>query len=580
MQEKKSYQILMVTENDVEVKKLERLLATLSLANFQFTQMSPAELSVARYGDRNFDIGIVDLGRGKSPELKIIDYLHRKMPYLPMIILNEQNDVDYSLLALRKGAQDYLVKSQLDAERLIRSMHYAMERMQQTEKLANRISYEPLTGLANRLLLNDRLEQAIKRAERYSTGVAVLYIDIDKFRVIDEKLGRKRANDYLKKTANRIRQCLRNSDTVARVGSDEFIVLLEAMSHTHGAMSVSNKILQSLNQGINIDGKNIKASCSIGIALYPQCGEEINDLICKADITRCRAAREGGNRYCIYTENVDADFLQAINLEDDLVHALDRNEFTLFYQPKFNLNNGRVSGSEALLRWEHPKHGLLLPNEFLHYMEDKEIIHRVGEWILETACETNKRWHEGGLCVGPIAVNIAGKQLLHENFISQVEKVLAKTGLPSCLLELEITENTLIDNVDICIKQLESLRNIGVSIAIDDFGTGYCSFNYLRNFLIDTIKIDRSFIEHINKSGPESAITMAIVRLARDIQVNVVAEGVENLDQFRLLYEMAADEIQGNFLSPAMSANSMRNYLMTNGLEMNLLLETDLRMAV
>jgi len=302
MQEKKSYQILMVAENDVEVKKLERLLATLSLADFQFTQMSPAELSVARYGDRNFDIGIVDLGHGDSPELNIIDYLHRKMPYLPMIILNEQEDVDYSLLALRKGAQDYLVKSQLDAERLIRSLHYAMERMQQTEKLANRISYEPLTGLANRLLLNDRLEQAIKRAERYSTGVAVLYIDIDKFRVIDEKLGRKRANDYLKKTANRIRQCLRNSDTVARVGSDEFIVLLEAMSHTHGAMSVSKKILQSFNRGINIDGKNIKSSCSIGIALYPQCGEEINDLICKADITRCRAAREGGNRYCIYTE--------------------------------------------------------------------------------------------------------------------------------------------------------------------------------------------------------------------------------------------------------------------------------------
>ncbi len=580
MQERQAYRILMITEREQSVSDFDRLLGGTSPVEFNFTHISPEDLASGQLNDMDYDVGLHELQGCEPASFKTIAQLHRKFPQLPLIVLGDKNNPEESLLALRQGAQDYLSRAEVDAERLYRSMQFAIERIRHSQISDSEPAYEPLTGLANRLLLNDRLQEAIKRANRNETGIAVLYIDIDNFHEIDQQLGRESADEILRHAAACIRNCLRDSDTLARVGPDDFVVLLEAMNHTHGAVAVSEKILKTLDEGLVIDDETVPVRGSIGVVLYPQCGEDFDDLVYKADMTRCRALRDGGNRYCIYTEEMDQEFLHNLGLEDDLLHALERDEFRLFFQPKFNLHNGRVSGTEALLRWHHPESGILSPGNFMRFMEDKEIIKSIGRWVLETACETNKRWHERGLCVGPVAVNIAGKQLLDKNFIHQVEAILNRTGLPSCLLELEITEATLIENVAFCRKQLKALREIGVSIAIDDFGTGYSSFNYLRNFLVDTIKIDRSFIKCIARGGPETAITTAIISLAKDLRVNVVAEGVENLEQFRILYELAADDIQGNFLSPAMSAGSMHNYLLTNGLSINPLFEPDLRMAI
>ncbi len=581
MQEKQAFRILMITDGESGRQLLtDEALTTVPVRQYEFTHITMAELEVARSRLTGFDIGLLELPAQSEHGLSTVSRLHRQLPRLPLIVVDESEDSDRPIEAIRQGAHDYLHHSQIQSGALTRSIQFALERKRHTDRMLNNKSYEPLTGLANRLLLNDRLEQAMRRAKRNQSGIAVMYIDIDNFRQYDERLGREQADNLLKLVAHRIRQSLRSSDTLARVGADEFVVLLEAMNHTHGAVAVSEKILGTLNQGIMLDDERIIIECSIGIALYPQSGEDIDDLICKAEVTRCHAAEQGGNRYCIYIDDIDSELRNTINLQDDLVHALERDEFTLHFQPKFNLNNGRISGTEALLRWDHPRKGLLMPDEFIHLIEDKDTIKHVGRWVIEKACATNKAWHENGLCVGPVAVNIAGKQIQDPEFIPMIEQVLADTALPSCLLELEITENTLIDNVEICNEQLEQLRRIGVSIAIDDFGTGYSSFNYLRNFLVDTIKIDRSFIEHVNNPGPEAAITTAIVRLARDLNVNVVAEGVESLNQFRVLYDLAADEVQGNLLSPAMAASSMQNYLISNGLDIKLSLDHDLKMAV
>ncbi|MCG8325515.1 MAG: EAL domain-containing protein [Thiotrichales bacterium] len=580
VQERKALQILMIAEQEAVVAELHTLLSGVPDVSFEFTRISPGEITSGRIGPGGFDIGVFDITHCDSADVNSIARLHRKFPGMPLIVMNETENPDYSLQVLQQGAQDYLVKTQVDADRLMCSMQYAIERSRHIQTVNDKAAYEPLTGLANRLLLNDRLQQALNRARRNKTGVAVINIAIDNFRNIEQRVGRCKADILLKLAADSISQCIRNSDTLARVGADEFVILLEEMNHSHGAVAVSDKILTSLGEGVSLTDETYPLPCSAGIALFPQCGNDIEELICKADITRCRASREGGNRYCIYTEDVESDFVESINIQNDLVHALEREEFRIFYQPKFNLNNGRISGSEALLRWQHPRQGLLLPESFMQYIEDKDIMRRVGDWVLEKACMTNKQWHESGLCVGPVAVNIAGKQLIDVDFVSQVKGILNRTGLPSCLLELEITERTLLENVELCSRQLQALRDLGVSIAIDDFGTGYSSFNYLKNFLIDTVKIDRVFIEHINEPGPEAAITTAIVRLARDLKVNVVAEGIENLEQFKILYEMAADEIQGNFLSPPMSADSMKNYMLSNGLELNVSVEPDLRMAV
>lgn len=578
MHDKRAYRILAVAEKERAIRELETMLDNPD--GFDYTLGPPGQLSRILNQNESFDAAVLDLEYCYSPDLAVVSELCELQPHLPLIVLNQQVDVDYSLLALRKGAQDYLEKPHCDSDRLLRSIRFAMERVRHVKKAAQAVSYEPLTGLANRLLLNDRLEQAIKRAARNNSGIAVLSIDLDNFRDIDERIGRRRSDRVLKQVAGRIRNCLRGSDTVARVGGDEFVVVLESVNHVHGASSVARKIIDIMARSVNIDSEVILPSCSVGIALYPQCGDEIEDLISKAELARCCAYADGGNRYSIYTVDMDKEFLHVMNLQNDLAHALERDELSIFYQPKFNLNNGRISGSEALLRWNHPRLGLLLAEDFMHHLEDKSTMLDIGEWMLETACQTNKQWHEDGLCIGPVSVNIADRQLLDDDFHHMVERVLDKTGLPSCLLELEFTENTLINNVEICSKRLQDLRRYGVAISIDDFGSGYCSFDYLRNFLVDTIKIDRSLVEHIGQHHTDAAITAAIVRLARDLKVNVVAEGVDNLEQFKLLFDMSVDEIQGNFLSPAMSPNSTRNYLVTNGLEMNLMFETDLRMAV
>lgn len=580
MPEKKAYRILTIADNDRAIPELEAMLGDEPAATFNFTPGKPDELSRVLLGNDTFDVAVLDLDHCYTPDLAVIPELHEHSPGLPLVVLNQQADVDYSILALRKGAQDYLDKRHCNSAHLLHAIRYAMERARYLRKIAESSTYEPLTGLANRLLLDDRLEQAIERASRNRTGIAVLYIDLDNFRRTDEQLGRRRSDKLLRQTADRIRNCLRGSDTIARVGGDEFVVLLESANHAHGACSVAGKVISALSRHMVTDGKAVVTGCSIGISLFPQCGRNINDLIYKAELARCRAYAEGGSRYCFYTDNMDTEFIHVMNLENELANALERKEFCLHYQPRFNLNNGRVCGSEALLRWNHPRLGLLLPEDFMHYLENRSSVHEIGEWILESACETSKRWHQSGLCVGPMSVNITARQLLDRTFFDTVERVLDKTGLPSCLLELAVTEQTLINNEEVCSRQLQALRKIGVSISVDDFGTGHCSFDYLRNFLVDTIKLDRSLIEHIGQRSTDSTITTAIVRLARDLHVNVVADGVDNIDQFKLLFDMAVDGIQGNFLSPAMPATSLRNYLLTNGLELNLMFEPDLKMAV
>ncbi len=424
--------------------------------------------------------------------------------------------------------------------------------------------HDQLTRLANRSLFRDRLDQSIFRADRRNETFAVLYLDLDHFKPVNDALGHDIGDELLLCVAERLSRCVRNSDTLARLGGDEFAIILENLSSSHSASSVAEKIIAAISTSFEIADHHLHISTSIGIAVYPYCGNNAETLVKNAGSAMRRAKQAGRGQYHFYTSDMNARALDELQMEIELRQALDNKEFVLHYQPQMSLVSGKVCGTEALLRWQHPQKGLIFPERFISLLENNGLIVEVGQWVIESACRQNQRWHAAGIDVGKVAVNLSGRQLMCRDFSKNVAMILKKTGLDPALLEFELTESLLIKNTSVCSDVLGALMNLGVSIAIDDFGTGYCSFNYLKRFLVNTLKIDRSFVRNVNTDAADSAITTAMIGLARDLNINVIAEGVENQRQLEYLRSRHTDEIQGYLVSPPLPAESIGNliYLM------------------
>lgn len=440
-------------------------------------------------------------------------------------------------------------------------MHDATERMRYERELERQANYDGLTGLANRNLLNDRIRQALVHAQRSRLQTAVLLLDLDRFKVVNDSLGHGAGDVLLKAVAHRLLEHVREGDTVARLGGDEFVVVLERLESEEDVVILADRMLKALQVPFRIDSQDIHASASLGIVLCSQDGDTPEALLKNADAAMHQAKRDGGNGFHFFTQAMNTWATRQLETENALRHALARDELTLHYQPKIDLSSGRIGGAEALIRWRHPERGLVAPAEFIPLAEETGLIVPIGEWVIETVCAQIRAWQDAGLLPVRVAINLSARQFRQKNLFDVIGQFLRVNGLAPGLLEFELTESMLMQDPEDAVAVLGQLKALGVGVALDDFGTGYSSLAYLKRFPIDTLKIDRSFVRDIVSDPDDAAIVLSVISLAHSMQLGVVAEGVETAGQLHFLRRHQCNAAQGFYFSRPLEAEAFSRLL-------------------
>jgi diguanylate cyclase (GGDEF)-like protein/PAS domain S-box-containing protein len=434
-------------------------------------------------------------------------------------------------------------------------------------QMSHLAQHDVLTDLPNRALFIDRLDQAIAFARRNNSRLAVLFLDLDGFKHINDSLGHAVGDKLLQAVGTRLKQCVRNSDTVSRQGGDEFVILLPEIARPEDVAISGQKILASLRAPHSVDEYTLQITASIGLCTYPEDGDDADTLIKNADTAMYQAKGNGSDTYQFFEKGMNIRAVQRQSLEGSLRHALERKEFVLHYQPKVNLKTGAISGVEALIRWMHPERGLIPPLEFVPIAEDCGLIVPISEWVMRESCKQARAWIDAGLPATPVAVNISSVEFRSIRFIETVGNILRDTGLEPCHLELELTESVLMQHAESTTSVLESLHAMGVRIAVDDFGTGYSSLSYLRRFPIDALKLDRSFVQEITANAEDAVIVSAVISMGNSLRHTVIAEGIETAEQLAFLKTHACDEGQGYYFSRPLLAGNFAKLFKTRVIE-------------
>src|SRR6185437_28860 len=434
------------------------------------------------------------------------------------------------------------------------AFHDVSEARAKALEMSHSAQHDVLTDLPNRVLFNDRLTQAITLAERQGKQLAVMFVDLDHFKKINDSLGHDVGDKLLQSVARRLMACIRRSDTVSRLGGDEFVVLLSQVEHAEDAAFSARKILRALTAPHSIDNKNLDINVSIGVSTYPSDGQDAEGLINRADNAMYEAKQHGRNNYQFFRREMHARLAERQSLEADLRCALGRNEFLLHYQPKINLQTGEITGAEALLRWLHPHRGMVYPAQFVPVAEECGLILPIGQWVLLEACKQARAWSDAGLGVVPMAVNVSAAEFGAKDFLSGVRTALIATGVAPQNLELELTESVLMRDAEAAVVTLVKLKAMGVQLAVDDFGTGYSSFTYLRRFPSDALKLHQSFVQEITADPGDAKIVSAMINIGRSLNQRVIAEGVETREQLNFLQRHGCSEGQGYYFSRPVEA--------------------------
>jgi diguanylate cyclase (GGDEF)-like protein len=435
------------------------------------------------------------------------------------------------------------------------------ERRQSEERLQHLAHHDPLTGLPNRVLLQDRLNQAMREADRLERMVAVMFLDLDRFKTINDTLGHHMGDALLQAAAGRLTHCLRPGDTVSRLGGDEFTIILANLAHVDDVTRVAQKIMEQFIAPFRVGGRDLFVSTSIGVTLYPLDEKDAASLLKDADIAMYRAKELGRNQFQFYTPELNVRAARRLELETGLWRAIERQEFVLHYQPLVDLKTGNIRGMEALLRWQHPEFGLVPPLDFIPLAEETGLIVPIGEWVLKTACAQIKTWHDAGFPALHVAVNLSSKQLRNKKLIDAVKRSLDAAGLEACYLDVELTESVLMQDMELATTILKELKAVGVSVSLDDFGTGYSSLSYLKRFPIDYLKIDRSFVHDITQDSFGAGLVQAIIAMANVLKIKVIAEGVETREQMEFLRRHGCDITQGYYCSRPLAVETFTDLL-------------------
>ena len=529
---------------------------------------------------RRYSVAFVDMRMPPGWDgLETVEQLWKIDPDVQVVICSAYTDYDWLELLARLGHSDKLivVKKPFEPIEILQCASALSQKWQNARALkrhveslelvvtdrtsgleaANRqlrhlASHDALTGLPNRMLLDDRIAQAIAHSQRHSHEFAVLVIDLDRFKLINDSLGHGAGDELLREVAQRLKSAVRAVDTTARRGGDEFVVLLDGPLTHAEAVEIGTRAIKVMEPSLRLLGIDVHISASIGIAFYPRDGASVDTLLARADAAMYSAKERGRNNLQCYAEGMSTMTQDRVKFESELHEALRNRQFELHYQPKVDTLTGRVNSAEALIRWRHPQRGLVPPNEFISIADECGLLDAIGEWVLFEACRQAKAWQCEGLPSLRVAVNLAPSQFRFANLVDQIRRALEASGLNPQLLEVELTETAVMSDAEESIQILEAISRMGVLVSVDDFGTGYSSMSYLRRFPIDKLKIDRCFVDQMTRRPEDASIVQAIISLAHSLHLKVIAEGVETPEQLALLAELGCDQYQGFHFSPAL----------------------------
>ena len=540
------HNVLLIEDNPGDARLIREMIAEDAAAPFSIHVAERLASGLEHLSTGETALVILDLSLPDSFGLDTFAKVYAHSPAVPIIVLTGNDDDSLALSAVKAGAQDYLVKSRLDRELLVRSMQYSIERKRYQVQLEHQANYDALTGLPNRNLLHDRLRQSVY-AQRNPRNIAVVFMDLDHFKFVNDSLGHSVGDKLLKGMAERLRTVLREGDTVGRVGGDEFVLILNDQTNEEAVFRAMQRIAAKVAEPIVIEGKELYATCSAGISLYPQDGSDVDTLLRNADAAMYRAKEHGRNNFQFYTSEMNERVSDRLALENALRRALERREFLLHYQQKVDLKSGAIIGAEALVRWSHPEWGLVRPARFIPIAEETGLIVPLGEWVLHEACRQAREWLDDGLLPGVVSVNLSARQFRAEGLVRTVSRVLEETGLDPSQLEMELTESMVMHNVETAIATLQGLKSLGIGLSVDDFGTGYSSLSYLKDLPINALKIDRSFVRDIGTGSEteDGILAQAIISLGHALHLKVIAEGVETDAQVHFLKRHSCDQVQG-----------------------------------
>jgi len=550
--------VLLFEKSKKEIAKVAKLLSASKNQQYEICWQSQFHAKV--FDDQFFDVILIIQNSNNLSELKIIqEIVHLELP-TPIIVLSENLTIELDDQAMKLGAADCIPLNELTQSILERSIRHTLGRQNTEAQLSFVATHDQLTGLANRYLFHEHLSHSISVAKRRNSCFGLLFLDLDQFKRINDSLGHDVGDLLIIEVANRIRNAVRLTDIVARMGGDEFTILLEEIKSKKELSLIAKKIQLAIEPVIHIQKQDLYATISIGIATFPECGLEPKTLMKSADIALHRAKEIGRNKFQYFSNELNEQARLKLELEKSLRRALIKGEFEIYYQPQVNTKNGRVSGAEALLRWNHPTIGLVSPADFIPILEELGLIVGVEQWVIKQVCLTAKRVTDlnGEL---RFAINISGAHFKLGNLKQSIYMALQESSLDARFLEIELTEDIMIDYVEHNSHTLNELADIGVSIALDDFGKGYSSLSYLKNFPVNVLKIDKSFIDNIHSSPRESSIVEAIIGLSHELDIQVVAEGVEEKIQVQMLKEKNCDYIQGYYFARPMPILEFESYL-------------------
>jgi diguanylate cyclase (GGDEF)-like protein len=546
---------ILIVDDDAEMRRT--LSSTLRTKGYQPFAAKTGVKGLSLIGQNEFNVAIIDLQLPDISGLEVLDRVKTVSPFTEIVILTGHATLASAVKATNNGVFSYLQKP-CQIEQLLLHIRRAIER-QRSEKMIRHIAYyDPLTELPNRMLFNERLQQAISEAHRHDQSIAIMLLDLDRFQVINDTYEHETGDRLIQVVAQRLKSIVRECDTVARLGGDEFLLIFPFLKSAQEATDLARRITKLFNESFVLESCEIYITASIGISIYPTDGVDPPTLIKNADGSMYFAKGQGGNTFQFYSPALDFKRLTQLTLGNSLRKALAQNDLLLHYQPQIDLSSGKIFGAEALVRWQHREWGLIPPEEFVALAEDIGLIIPIGKVIMQQAFSQMKMWRDDGLKLDQIAVNLSVMQFKGKNLIATISKLLKACGVDPALLELEITESIIMQNPEETIATIRKLRSLGISFAIDDFGTGYSSLKYLKYLPAGRLKIAKCFIDGILTDSNDRTIVKTIINLAHNLGMRVIAEGVETVEQLEFLRCHGCDEVQGFLFSRPLPADELK----------------------